>query len=186
MEDTFLLVGAQAVGKSTTGKALAARFPKSVHIPVDDLRAMVASGLSLPSPEWSRELTEQVTLARGVALHMAHDYVAAGFTAVIDDFWDPPRLVEYEDVADGSALCRVLLYPTRDEAYRRNLVRYGPDDPYRRYIDEGIGITYDLLEPIASGLSDEGWLVLDTTDLSVEETVSAILEHALGSASSLG
>lgn len=71
MKTIYLVVGPPAVGKSTTSRALAARFPRSVHIPVDDLRHMVVAGLALPVAEWSDELTRQVTLARNAAIAMA-------------------------------------------------------------------------------------------------------------------
>ena len=58
----FVIVGPPAVGKSTTSKALAARFPKSLHIPVDDVRTMVVSGLVLPSTHGDRtkEIAEAI------------------------------------------------------------------------------------------------------------------------------
>jgi len=90
----FLVVGAPAVGKSTVSRALARSFERGVHIPVDDLRDMVAAGRILPSPEWSTGLVEQISLARRSALAMASRYAQAGFAVVLDDFWDPPGLLE--------------------------------------------------------------------------------------------
>jgi tRNA uridine 5-carbamoylmethylation protein Kti12 len=49
----FLLSGMPAVGKSSVSKALMQRFDKGVHIPVDDLRAMVVSGMVHPVPTWT-------------------------------------------------------------------------------------------------------------------------------------
>lgn len=83
MNPMFLLVGPPAVGKSTTSRALAARFPKSLHIPVDDLRNMVVSGIALPGADWSDDLAQQVTLARTSVVHMALTYHNAGFVVVI-------------------------------------------------------------------------------------------------------
>ena len=67
----FLVVGPPAVGKSTTSRSLAAHFPQSIHVPVDDLRDMVVSGLVLPGQDWSAELALQVNLARQSATHSA-------------------------------------------------------------------------------------------------------------------
>ena len=36
-------------------EALAARYPRSLYIPVDDIRMMVVSGLVLPATEWSAD-----------------------------------------------------------------------------------------------------------------------------------
>ena len=86
MPPIFLIVGAPATGKSTASRALAARFPKSIAIGVDDLRNMVIGGVIHPSAEWSDELVAQLQLARKSALLMARTYHAVGYTVVIDDF----------------------------------------------------------------------------------------------------
>jgi predicted kinase len=176
MEPIFLVVGGPAVGKSTTSRALAATFPRSVHIPVDDLRHMVVSGLSLPEPDWGEELMAQVRLAREAAIRMALDYAEAGFAVVLDDFWDPPGLVEYRTLLGRHGTHKVLLYPTADVAHRRNRARSG--DQGDSYIDEAIPIAYEILVPVIGRLPAEGWLVLDTTGLDVEASVAAILQHA--------
>jgi tRNA uridine 5-carbamoylmethylation protein Kti12 len=174
----FLVVGAPAVGKSTTSRALAARFERSIHIPVDDLRDMVVSGLVQPNPTWSEQLVEQVGLARRTAIASAVSYADAGFAVVIDDFWDPPGLIEYDDVPADRPFNRVLLRPDREEALRRNFGRHG-DDPVRAYLDDGVHHVYDLLEtPAARARLEQGrWLVLDTTRLAVDVAVDRILEH---------
>ncbi|MFZ5855821.1 MAG: AAA family ATPase, partial [Chloroflexota bacterium] len=89
MTPIFFLAGAPAVGKSTAARALAAKFPKSMHISVDTLRDMVISGAIHPSGNWSPGLVEQLSLARASAMQMAISYNQAGFVVIIDDFWDP-------------------------------------------------------------------------------------------------
>ena len=44
----FLITGAPGVGKSVTAEALMRRFPFGLHIPVDDLREWVVSGIASP------------------------------------------------------------------------------------------------------------------------------------------
>jgi hypothetical protein len=175
----FLVVGAPAVGKSTTSRALAARFERSIHIPVDDLRDMVVSGLVLPNPVWSEPLVEQVGLARRTAIGSGLRYADAGFAVVIDDFWDPLELIEYDAVPADRPFHRVLLRPDREEALRRNFGRHG-DDPARPLLDAGIHHVYDLLDgPSARARLGQGdWLVLDTTQLQVDAAVDRILEDA--------
>ena len=94
MQPLFLLIGPPAVGKSTTSKALAAKFGRSIHIPVDDIRDMVVSGLVLPSLEWNQDLVQQITLARESVIQMGLNYQRAGFAVVVDDFLDPNQLQE--------------------------------------------------------------------------------------------
>ena len=134
MNPIYFIIGPPAVGKSTTSRALAARFTRSIHIPVDDLRNMVVAGLALPAAEWGVELARQVALARDTAAGMALAYREAGFAVVIDDFWDPNRLTEYQSLFDRPGVWPVLLWPERAEAHRRNLARSG-DSPARAYID---------------------------------------------------
>jgi chloramphenicol 3-O-phosphotransferase len=86
MTHIFLLVGAPAVGKSSTARALATHFQKSIHISVDSLRDMVVAGLVHPSHNWSQALIEQLRLARTSASQMALAYTKADFVVVIDDF----------------------------------------------------------------------------------------------------
>ncbi|MBK8029298.1 MAG: AAA family ATPase [Chloroflexi bacterium] len=176
MTPIYLIVGPPAVGKSTTSRALAAHFPKSLYIPVDDLRTMVVSGLVLPAAVWTDELAQQITLARQTAVHTALTYSRAGFAVVIDDFWDANHAVDYAGLLDPtlSPLGKVVLYPSQVEAHQRNLKRSG-DTPARGYIDEGIRIVYQQLKPVISQLEYEGWQIIDTTALSIDAVVSAIL-----------
>lgn len=176
MNPIFLVVGPPAVGKSTTSRALAARFARSIHIPVDDIRDMVVSGRVLPSAVWSDELAQQISLARASVVQMAAKYHGAGFGVVIDDFWDPNHRSDYQALLGHPRLHRILLYPAQDEAHQRNLQRSG-GSPARAYIDEGIQIVYQQLKPMLPQLAQEGWLIMDTSALDVEATVTAILQQ---------
>lgn len=174
MTQIFLVVGAPATGKSTASRAVCDHFAKSVHIPVDDLRTMVRSGLVLPSPEWDDEVTSQLALARSTAVGMATRYRDAGFTVVVDDFVDPLHLREYRDLGGTDGVRKILLYPTQDEAHRRNLARAGASVE-RHYIDDGIRHVYSLISAALADLRASGWQVLDTTTMTVEATVAAIV-----------
>ncbi len=177
MNPIFLVVGPPAVGKSTTSRALARRFSRSIHIPVDDIRNMVVSGLVLPGAEGSDELVLQVALARKVAVQMTLDYHQAGFTVVIDDFWDADHIMDYAGLLTHPAFYKVVLLPGQDAAHQRNLQRSG-DSPARAYIDQGIEIVYQQLKNASPNLEQDGWLVVDTTSMDVDETVVRILKLA--------
>jgi len=174
----FLVVGAPAVGKSSTGRALAARFPKSIYIPVDDVRRMVVSGVVHPSENWSPELVEQLRLARQSVSQMAVNYADAGFAVVIDDFWDPySQLQEYQRLWQDRQVQRVLLYPERKTALERNFQRSGTGES-NEYIAGGVHLVYSHLETVVANLEKDGWHVLDSTVLSVDATVDRILDRA--------
>jgi hypothetical protein len=180
MNPIFLIIGPPAVGKSTTSRALAARFPRSLHIPVDDLRNMVVSGQVLPGAVWSADLAQQLNLARMSAAQMALAYQAAGFVVVIDDFWDEYNfMTDYQELLRNPHLHKIILYPGQAEAHQRNLGRSG-DSPARAYIDEGIQIVYSQLGAEIPRLEGDGWSVVDTTTVAVEETVEAILNGVAG------
>ena len=179
MPHIFLLVGAPAVGKSTTARALATQFQRSVHIPVDDIRDMVVSGLLLPGPEWSEGLIEQVTLARASVTQMALNYSKAGFAVVIDDFWDShSQLKEYDLLFQEANFYKVLLFPNQQTAEERNIKRAGPGEG-NQYIAEGIRTVYEQLWKDFPNRERQGWLVVDTTEKNVEETVAHILAQTI-------
>lgn len=170
----IMLAGPPASGKSTTSRALAATFPRSIHINVDHLRDMVVSGVVHPSTAWGDALVEQLRLARKIATEMAKTYHAAGFTVVIDDFLDPySRLSEYAELFDMAELRRFVLFPEQLKAHAQNLNRSGPG-ALQQYLDEGIRIAYEVLNREVPHLVQEGWVVLDTTHNSLEETVARL------------
>jgi predicted kinase len=176
MQPIFLIVGGPGVGKSTTCRALAATFDRAIHIDVDRLREMVVSGLALPDAEWGDEVVLQVRLAREAAIRMADAYADAGFAVVLDDFHDPNRLAEYDELLRRPGASAVLLYPTMDEARRRNAVR--SPGAAGAFIDAAIPGVYAELTPLVDGIRAKGWLVLDTTDMDVDAAVAAIRDRA--------
>jgi len=172
----YLLVGPPAVGKSSAAHALAARFPRSIHIPVDDLRDMVVSGLELPAAEWSDGLAQQVALARDAASHMALRYAAAGFAVVLDDFWDPNSERDYRALLDRPDCHRIVLLPDQAAAHSRNRARAGAGADHA-YIDEGIRIVYAQLRDALPQLEREGWRMVDTTALGIADVAAEIVRR---------
>ncbi len=174
----FILIGPPAVGKSTTSRALAARFKRSVHISVDDLREMVVSGLLLPSAVWSAQLAEQIAIARKNTTQMTENYQSADFCVVVDDFWDANFLPDYHELLSQPSVHKILLYPPQETAHQRNYVRSDGDET-RVYIDDGIRIVYDQLKDSLEDLIKTGWLIVDTSEMSVEETVDYLLNTTI-------
>lgn len=175
MTPIFLLAGSPAVGKSTVARALAKNYPKSIHIPVDDVRCMVVSGLLHPSVTWTPELAEQMQLARESVVTMTLKYHEANFVVILDDFFDHHSLMnEYEPLWKLQEFIPVLLYPEQVQAKARNHRRFEPG-MQRDYLDEGIDIVYGSLKGLVGDLEKKGWTILDTTKDSVEETVAKIM-----------
>ncbi len=139
---------------------------------------MVVSGQALPGADWSQELVEQLVVARECVVTMALAYHKAGFVVVIDDFWDPNSgLAEYTALASHPETNRILLYPSRDAARARNRQRSGSGAAVH-YIDDGIRLVYENLDAVVGDLEAQGWCVLDTTELGVEDVVQEILVRA--------
>lgn len=176
MNPIFLVIGPPAVGKSTTSNALARCFSRSIHIPVDDIRNLVVSGIMLPGEEWSVALTEQVALARKSAVQMALNYHTAGFTVVIDDFWHPAIPSDYQALIDHPCINKVILFPSPKAAHSRNS-RRADSSSSQSYIDKGIQIVYRQLSAALPKLAEEGWVIVDSSSLSVEDTVKTILKR---------
>jgi hypothetical protein len=140
---------------------------------------MVRAGQILPGFEWSDELRLQIRLARETAIDMARRYVGEGFTVVIDDFWDIDDLSEYGPLA-GPGVHRFLLYPSPDEARRRNRVRSPGQEG--DMIDGAIPFIYAHYGPRVDAMQAGGWQVIETTGLDVASVVAAIEAAARGAA----
>src|SRR5207245_3961931 len=131
------------------------------------------SGYASPiDPEVDRtELRRQFLLARGAAVRIALDYAAAGFTAVIDDVIGSFAHEPYGPAIRAGAR-QVLLMPTLDIALERN--RRRTNKPFDTAILDSV--TRDLHAHLTSDDVDrEGWTVIDSSSLSVEETVDTII-----------
>jgi hypothetical protein len=131
-----------------------------------------------PAADWTPELVELLRAARESAMQMSLVYNDAGFVVVIDDFWDPhSKLSEYEHLFTYPYMVKVILLPSQRAAHERNLNR-ADSGTTQQYLDEGIRLTYESLNAAIPELEAQEWLVLDTTDLSVEEAVERILGWA--------
>jgi chloramphenicol 3-O-phosphotransferase len=167
----FLLSGMPAVGKSSVAKALMQRFDKGVHIPVDDLRAMVINGMVHPVPVWTDAAAAQFALARANAVHMALRYSRAGYAVAIDDvFSDNDFHTDYAPHFGDAQPMRVMLLPRLDVALHRNASRTHKDF----HPDTLVGVIQHLHAEY-SAMSHDGWFVLDSSDLTIAQTVDAIV-----------
>lgn len=171
----FLITGTPGAGKSSVARGLMQRYPHGLHLPLDDLRAWVVAGNAPPVPEWTEETTRQFTLSRRAAASVARLYADAGFAVAIDDVIFPSEAEAlFGEAFRGCAVHRVAVRPSVEVALARNAARMTkPFDPALltatiRDLDRAM-----RTQPF----DDYGWLVIDTSALSVEETVDGILSH---------
>ena len=174
-QSIFILTGTPASGKSSVARALLQRFSFGVHIPVDDLRGMVVSGLSNPIGSWDEETDRQFRLARDSAAQMAKVYAQGGFAVVIDDVIFPDAVAHhYDEQLASFEVHKVLLRPTVEVAVARNMARE---------IDVDNAQLSKIIEPVYAHFATfgfeqmiaDGWCILDTSAYSIEESVSELL-----------
>lgn len=165
----YLITGASGSGKSTISIELAKRLKRSFYIEVDDLRKSVISGYSSPQ-DWSEETSAQFKMATESAIFLAKNADKYDFDVVIDDtVLKQQETMYFEELPDAF---RVWVSPDLDTVLERNRKR-------KKNIDE------DRIRKMLLHLNKyrrcEDWLKLDTTDLTVEESVDEIIKQSLKS-----
>jgi len=173
----WLISGVPGAGKSSVARAMCTRFPKSVHIEVDDIRHMVKNGYISPGASPSEEQALQLRLAHRGAAEMAQRYAQAGYTVVIDDVITDAELGHYLPYLDGVAVHKVLLLPSLDGTLRRNADRPIETTNANAAARATLDAMIRRLHPRFTG-GHVGWSKLDTTAMPIEATVDAILATA--------
>ena len=112
MPDVWLISGIPGAGKTTTGRVLAARFPRSAFIEGDLLQEWLVNGIVWPGDEPAAESERQMSLNVRNQCLLARSYAEAGFTPVIDYVVVSGRLLdEYRRGLADLALHFVVLHP---------------------------------------------------------------------------
>jgi chloramphenicol 3-O-phosphotransferase len=151
------------------------RFPRGVHLPVDEFRKLVVSGISHPVPKWTDETARQFGLARAAATDVARRYAQAGFAVAIDDvILHEPAILEMLDGLAGLTVHRVLLRPPVETALARNQTRNSKSfDP--SILEDTIRMLSGVYAEI--DFAAAGWYVVDNARQTVEETAADVLKR---------
>ena len=167
----YLITGVMAAGKSTVAQAIAERLPKSVHLRGDAFRKFIVNGQAVMNErELSEEGIAQLRLRQKIAAEVACKYSDAGFTVALQDIYMGDDLLKMVYRLGERPVHVVVLCPSEEAVRQREEMR-----PKTGYKPDGLqpGAMVDILrtETPAVGL----WL--NTSNLTIEQTVDAILDR---------
>jgi len=158
-----------ASGKSTVAEALAKRLPRSVHLRGDVFRKMIVSGRVEMTENPSDEAFRQLRLRYRLTAKAVRGYLDSGFDVVVQDNYLGRMLSDFLAELNGLEPRVVVLCPRADVVAAREAARGKVG--YHGFSVEGLCAMF-MAETPRVGL----WL--DTSRMSVEEVVNAILEDA--------
>jgi predicted kinase len=162
----YLISGPMAAGKTTVARLLAARFGRGVHLEGDVFRRSIVSGRAEMTPDLAPEALEQLRLRYRLGAAAADSYAATGFTVALEDVVAGPPLAEWRRLVRSRPCHVVVLLPSLATVEEREAAR-----EQRGY---GAWTVSELYEGFANGTPRVG-LWLDTSDMTPEQTVEAIL-----------
>lgn len=170
MEHSIIIVtGVMAAGKSTVAEALAHRFARGVHLRGDTFRRFVVSGREEMTADASPEALRQLNLRYELAAMVARKYWQAGFTVVVQDNYLGRSLGDFAAMLADCPLHCVVLCPSAAVVAQREAQR-----GKKGYIGFDVAGLYQMFIEETPRLG----LWLDTSELTVEQTVDAILNNA--------
>lgn len=165
----FVITGISAAGKSSVAQALAERFPAGVHLRGDVFRRMIVSGRRNMPPGGSEEALRQLERRYEIACMVAKRYAKEEFTVV------------YQDVILGDFLAKVV---NRLSEFSPAVVVLSPSvqsvrmrEARRAKSGYNDGWTVEAADRILREQTPKLGYWLDTSSMSIAETVDAILQE---------
>ena len=163
---TVVLFGGPAgAGKSTLARAWSATRPQAVHVQIDEIRALIVSGLADPQePSDLNESQYRATVHATCA--MAHAFTAHVIDVAIDDVLEPDAFDRFWQAnLAGQPWRLVIVLPSLDETLARSRGR-------NKRVSEKLTRTQHAR---SSDWDDS--LRLDTTGLDVAQSLALVLKR---------
>ncbi|HUO90689.1 MAG TPA: AAA family ATPase [Rhizomicrobium sp.] len=165
----LVVTGIMASGKSTVAQAIAERLPSAVHLRGDVFRKMIVTGRAAIEPQTMQQAEAQLVMRYELAAAAAKRYAREGFSIVWQDVILGSHLARVAALLAGEDFGVLVLCPTPDAVAEREAAR--AKTGY-------VGWTPAMLD---AGLRNETpriGLWLDTTSLTVTQTVDAVFSRA--------
>ena len=154
----LVLTGPPGAGKSTIGRRVAEGFERSAHLHTDDFYAWLVSGYVEP---WKPGSQAQNATVVDAIVAAARAFEAGGYDVVVDGIVGPWFLEPFGEVD----YC--VLLPSAAAAHARAAARVGHSLP-------DLAIVGQMHDTFTAHLDGFGRHVVDTTDLTVDETVDEV------------
>ncbi|GAP50958.1 AAA family ATPase [Streptomyces azureus] len=167
LDGVVLVTGVMAAGKSTVAQALAETLPRAAHVRGDVFRRMIVSGREEYVPGAGDEAEAQLRLRYCLSAATADAYAEAGFTAVVQDVVLGEDLRTYAGLVRTRPLYVVVLAPRPEAVAAR--------EAERSKTGYGAAWTVGMLDEALRTRTPRIGLWLDTSELTVEQTVEAIV-----------
>lgn len=165
----YVITGVMASGKSTIAEALARRLDKCVHLRGDVFRKMIVTGREEMCECPTKEALNQLDMRYSITAKTAMEYYNNGFSVVVQDNFIGEKLSYFVNLLKEYPIYVIVLNPDVKTIAQRE---------QKRGKKGYVGFTVESLHNIFMEETPKVGLWLDTTNMSVEETVNEILTRA--------